>query len=365
MSKPQKIFLVVGERSGDLHSGNLIKALKTQDKDLSVVGWFGEYSESAGGKLLRHYKDIAIMGFLEVLKNLRKISRYIKECQQQILDEKVDAVVLVDFGGFNMKIAKFCKKNGIPVHYYISPKVWAWNTKRAYKIKAVVDYLYCILPFEPEFFRQFDYKTEYVGNPVVDAVKEFQTNNERIEREKLIAVLPGSRKQEVESMLNLMVSIKDSFPEYLFVVAGVDNLSQGLYESAKKVGMEVIYDQTYSLLSKAEVALVTSGTATLETAMFDVPQLVCYKTSRFNYWIAKSLIKVEYLSLVNLIGGKQVVKELIQGNYSKEVVEQELTELLTNSHSKEEILNGYQGVREILTNKNASDTTARLILKRI
>lgn len=365
MSSAKKLFFVAGERSGDLHASNLIKALKKQESKIEIVGWFGDYSSQAGGLLLRHYREIAIMGFVEVLKGLRKISRYIKECQQQIIDEKVDAVVLVDFGGFNMKIAKFCKQNGIPVHYYIAPKVWAWNTKRAFKIKAVVDYLYCILPFEPEFFKQFNYETEYVGNPVLDAVEEYKSKNEQSNREKLIAVLPGSRKQEVTNMLDLMVSLKGSFTGYEIVVAGVNNLSESIYESARNAGIKVVYDETYSLLSRAEVALVTSGTATLETALFNVPQLVCYKTSKLNFAIASRVIKVDHISLVNLIGGKEVVKELIQENYSKKVVEKELREILENRSVKERILRGYDELRTILTDKNASETTARLILKNL
>ena len=360
----KKLFFIAGERSGDLHSSNLIKAIKAQS-DVEIIGWFGDYSQEAGGKLLKHYKDIAFMAFLEVLMNLRKISGFLKECQQQILKEKVDAVVLIDYGGFNLKIAEFCKKNNIQVHYYISPKVWAWNTKRAYKIKKKVDKLYCILPFEPDFFKKYDYETTYVGNPVVDAVNEFKENNKNIAREKVIAILPGSRKQEVTLMLDLMISVKDSFKDYKFLIAGVDNLDDELYEPAKKAGMDVIYDKTYDILSKAEAALVTSGTATLETAMFDVPQVVCYKTSKFNYAIAKRVIKVDHISLVNLIAGKEIVRELIQSNYNKNEVENELSQLLQGGNRRDEVLSGYEHLRKVLTDKNASQTTAKLILDTI
>lgn len=367
VSNSKKIFFIVGERSGDLHAGNLIKSLKQKDASLNIIGWGGNYMEQNGCTLLKHYRDLAFMGILEVLKNIFTIKEILKTCKEQLLEQKPSMVVLVDYGGFNMKIAKFCKENKIPVHYYISPKVWAWNTKRAYKIKEYVDYLYCILPFEPKFFKQFDYETTYVGNPVVDAITDFKLNeNTSFPSEKpLVAVLPGSRKQEVEKMLSLMVEIVPYFKEYNFVVTGVDNLDEQLYQAAKDAGIQVVYNQTYAVLNNAKAALVTSGTATLETAMFGVPQAVCYRTSNFTYFIAKSVIKVPFISLVNLIGDKEVVKELIQEQFSLETVKNELFNLLESPERINQIKTDYQEVARILGDKNASNTVASLILERV
>jgi lipid-A-disaccharide synthase len=292
------------------------------------------------------------------------VKKILNQCKEHILAQEPDAVVLIDYGGFNMKIAKFCKEHQIPVHYYISPKVWAWNTKRAYKIKKYVDHLYCILPFEPQFFEQFDYKTSYVGNPVVDAIEDFKANeNTFFEFKKpLIAILPGSRKQEVTQMLDLMIRIVPQFPDYQFVVTAVNNLDDSLYNIAREKGIEVAYNQTYSILNTAKAALVTSGTATLETAIFQVPQAVCYRTSAFSFRFAKFVLKVPYISLVNLIADKEVVKELIQDQFNKDTVEAELKNLLENQKYIQQIKMDYSQIQVLLGNQNASKTVAEQIL---
>ena len=363
MSK--KLFFIAGERSGDLHGSNLISSIKSINQEVVCVGWGGEQMENSGMTLLKHYKDIAFMGFLEVIQNLGKIKQFLKDCKEQILQEQPDAVVLIDYGGFNMKIAKFCKGHNIKVHYYISPKVWAWNTKRAYNIKKYVDYLYCILPFEPKFFEQFDYPTTYVGNPVVDAVEFFQHKPQVKTDLPTIAVLPGSRKQEVVHMLQFMTSLVDDFKGYQFIVTAVDNLDDELYDIARDKGIAVVYDQTYQVLSEAEAAIVTSGTATLETALFNVPQVVCYKTSWLSFKIAKFVIKIPYISLVNLIADKQVVSELIQADYSLDRIKKELNRVLKGAKGREEMLTDYRNIKNILGPSGASKRTAELILSRV
>jgi lipid-A-disaccharide synthase len=360
-----KIFLIAGERSGDLHGGNLVTQLKIQRSDLQIIGWGGDDMQSAGMLLLKHYKEIAMMGIWEVIRNIRKVKGFLGECKKQILEQKPDAVILIDYGGFNMKIAKFCKENNISVHYYISPKVWAWNTKRAFKIKEYVDFLYCILPFEPKFFQKFGYETQYVGNPVVDAVRNFRNVNTQAERGNLVAILPGSRYQEVSVMLDLMVEMVSHFPNFKFVVTAVNNLESAVYDKARKAGIEVVYDKTYEILSKAKAALVTSGTATLETAMFGVPQVVCYKTSAINYQFAKFVLKVPYISLVNLIADKEVVKELIQHDYNFVKVKTELDNLLNSNEYRNQIFSGYQEVEKILGTDSASEKVASLVISRL
>lgn len=365
--KNKTLFFVAGERSGDLHAGNLIKSLLRKEEGLTLIGWGGDYMKEAGMNLLRHYREIAFMGIWEVIKNLRKARKFLEECKEEILQNKPDAVVLVDYGGFNLKIAKFCKENNIPVKYYISPKVWAWNTKRAYKIKEVVEDLYCIMPFEPEFFKKYDFKTTYVGNPVLDEVKKFKSGEENTIKSELdiVAILPGSRKQEVVQMLDLMVEISKSFSEYKFIVTAVDNLDDELYDIARNNGIDVLYNETYKVLNSASVALVTSGTATLETALFNVPQAICYKTSKLTYRFGKMVLKIPYISLVNLIADKEVVKELIQDDFNSERIKQELTLLLKDIEYRKKIQNGYNEVSNLLGDKSASENTADLILNSI
>lgn len=362
-----KYYIIAGERSGDLHGSNLIKALKSQQPNSEVRCWGGDAMEAAGGDLVVHYKEMAYMGFWEVLKHLGAIRKKIKYCKEDILAYKPDAIILIDYAGFNMRIAKFAKAYHIPVHYYISPKVWAWNQKRAYKIKKNVDYMYVILPFEKEFYQRFRFKVDYVGNPLLDAIRDFKPNkNFSFTKSEVIAVLPGSRQQEVEHMLDNLQKLTHSFPEEQFVVAGVKSLDKTLYSKIEnKANVSLIFDETYDLLSNAKAALVTSGTATLETALFNVPQVVVYKTGKISYAIAKKLVKVEFISLVNLILQKEAVRELIQEKFTLENLSHELKEILPKGSKRAQVLQDYKILKEMMGDENTSQKTAELIIDRV
>jgi lipid-A-disaccharide synthase len=306
------------------------------------------------------------MGAWEVFVKLPFIFKRIKETKADILRFKPDAVVLIDFGGFNLKIAEWAHEQGLKVFYYISPKVWAWNTGRAHKIKRVVDRMFVILPFEKEFFKQFHYEVDYVGNPLKDAVADFVPDPVFIKQysdQQVIAVLPGSRAQEVTQMLKTMLDIVPSFPHYKWVVAGVDNLDASLYEAAKQAGVDVIYNQTYQLLHISRAALVTSGTATLETALFHVPQMVCYKTSGITYFLGKMVIKVPFISLVNLIAGKEVVREMIQSAFEPKALKTELKKLLIEGDYRATMLKEYETLSQKVGEKGVSEKTAGLMVK--
>jgi lipid-A-disaccharide synthase len=362
-----KYFIIAGERSGDLHASNLIKELRKRDQQAELVCWGGDYMESAGAKLLRHYKEYSMMGFIEVVLNLRKISKLFKICHQDILAYKPDVLILVDFSGFNLRIAKFAKRHQLKVFYYISPKVWAWNQSRALKIKKLVDKMFVIMPFEEEFYKRYDYKVDYVGNPLKDAISDFKPDTDfriknKLGKDRLIAILPGSRHQEVQAMLEKMLKIVSFFPDYRFVIAAVSNLPAKFYEKYKRENqVEIVYDQTYDLLSNSTAALVTSGTATLETALFAVPQVVVYKASPVTYVIVKALIKVKYISLVNLIADREVVKELIQGDFNQENLKAELKSILGGKR-REQQLSDYKLLNDVLGEKGASAKTATLIV---
>ncbi|RYU96214.1 lipid-A-disaccharide synthase [Emticicia agri] len=363
-----KYFIIAGERSGDLHGSNLVTAIKMADKEAEIVGWGGDYMEAAGVNILMHYKALAFMGFFEVLMNLSKILGFFKVCKKQVLDYKPDAIILIDYGGFNMRLAKWAKSQGFKVFYYISPKVWAWNQNRALKLKQNIDRLFVIFPFEVDFFKKFDYEVEFVGNPLFDAIATFRPNPDflsqnKLNDKKIIALLPGSRKQEVEKMLELMVATKKQFPEYRFVIAGVGNLSKEFYQRFLTDDISLVFDQAYDLLSHAEAAMVTSGTATLETALFGVPQVVCYKTSPITYSIGKIVIRVPFISLVNLIAQKEVVTELLQDELTPENIALEIKMVLNNSERRKEQIAEYQRIRSILGSTGASATTGKRIVE--
>lgn len=363
-----KYYIIAGERSGDLHASNLIKSLKKGDNHSNIRCIGGDMMEEAGAKIFKHYKEISFMGFKEVFSNAITLLRAIKDCKKDILTYKPDVVILVDFAGFNLKIAKFAKENNIKVFYYISPKVWAWNQSRAFKIKNLVDRMFVIMPFEKEFYRKFDYEVDYVGNPLQDAIANYIPDpsflkNNHFSGKPIVAILPGSRKQEVEKILFETGKIIDKFKGFEFVVAGVNNLPQTFYEEfSKQYKVKVVYDQTYDLLSHSTAAIVTSGTATLETALFRVPQVVVYKTNFITYKIAKNLIKVPYISLVNLIANKEVVKELIQDTFNDVLLENELALLLFNKDRKFQIEQDYDNLHLLLGGKGASETTAKLMM---
>lgn len=361
-----KYYIIAGERSGDLHASNLLLALKDKDDNAQFRGMGGEYMEDAGCTLFAHYKEMALMGFVEVLMHFRRVFRYLSAVKQDMVAFQPDALILVDFAGFNMKMATFATQKGIKVHYYISPKFWAWNQNRAYRLKKNVDKLYTILPFEPEFFKKFDWEVDYVGNPLLDEINKFQPDKDFLSQHQLgtrplIALLPGSRKQEVNKMLHTMIGLKSSFDNVDWVIAGVRNLSADVYQMAEDAGIQVVYDKTYDILLHAKAAVVTSGTATLETALFNVPQVVVYKTSQISYAIGMQLIKVSFASLVNLIVDREVVKELIQGEYQSEFVEEELRGIFEEGPKRTKVLEGYGELRGLLSNKKASQETARLI----
>lgn len=357
-----KYYIIAGERSGDLHASNLMKALKEQDNEADFRFFGGDYMKAVGGELVVHYKQLAFMGFIEVVLNLFTISKFIKQCKKDIAHWQPNVLVLVDYGGFNLKIADYAKKAGFKVVYYISPKVWAWHQKRAYKIKARVDKMLCILPFEVEFYKKFNWEVEYVGNPVVEAVQNHNLNqhflaDNKLEQDKeIVAVLPGSRKQELVKILPTIATVIEKFPDRQFVVAGVNNLPVKMYESILKYNnAKLVFEQTYDLLSYAKVAIVCSGTATLETALFNTPQVVIYKTSPISYAIGKRVVKVKYMSLVNLIVNEEIVPELLQHECTTERITTELQKLLINGID-------YKSLTDIIGNKVASEEAAKSIV---
>lgn len=364
-----KYYIIAGERSGDMHAASLMKELKKQDPEASFRCWGGDMMQEAGGEMVRHYREMAFMGFLEAAANTLKIVQFLRECKTDILKHKPDVVILVDYAGFNLRIAKFAKEQGLKVFYYISPKIWAWNQGRVQTIKKLVDRMFVILPFEEEFYRKFEYKVDYIGNPIVDTVRSHQASPDFIQRNRLnpkpiIAVLPGSRKQEIESILFIMLSVLPAFREYQFVVAAVSNLNQSYYENFNRdPNIKIVYDQTYDLLANSQAALVTSGTATLETALFDVPQVVCYTTSLISYWIGRAVIKVPYISLVNLIADKPLVTELIQNDLTGRNIIAELKKILFDKAFINKQKEGYQQIREKLGEANSGAKAAELMVK--
>jgi lipid-A-disaccharide synthase len=358
-----KLYIVTGEPSGDLHAANLVHALKASNSSIKIRAWGGERLIAAGIELARNISDTAFMGLWDVLKNLNTIKQNLKYCKQDILEYKPDAIVLVDYPGFNLKIAKFAKDNGIKVFYYISPKVWAWNRGRVGKLKRYVDELLVIFPFEVDFYQRNGMKVTYVGNPLLDEISKGNFKFTYQTEKPIIALLPGSRKQEIEAMLPEMLKVVDAFPNYQFVVAAINIFSKKYYESLiKQKNIEFIFDETYGLLSSAKAAVVASGTASLETALFKVPQVVCYKTNWLTYILAKNLIKIKFLSLVNILMDKLVVKELIQADFNKIKIKEEL-DILLNKRS--DILTDYDKLSNLLNKKGASKNAAQFILSTI
>lgn len=363
-----KYYIIAGERSGDLHGGNLVKSLRRYDQQALFRGFGGEEMQQAGVTLSVHYRELAFMGFISLATSLIKIFRFISFCKKDILDYKPDAIILIDYGGFNLKIAKFAKSKGLTVFYYIPPKVWAWYRSRAWKLKENVDRMFVILPFEKGFFKNYDFEVDYVGNPVLDAIRSFQPNPDFIEKHgvdnnrKLVALLPGSRKIELKLIVPLMAEIADANKDIQFIVAAVSNLPGELYGSLKtKANVSFVEGETYDLLNNADAAIVTSGTATLETALFKVPQVVVYKTSGLEYAIASSLVKVQFISLVNLIAGKEVIRELIQDKATKEILNAELMRLLNDQLYYSNIKSEYEKLYHQLDTGSASENTARLM----
>ena len=355
-----KYYLIAGERSGDLHGANLMKGIRAHDPAAEFRAWGGDLMQQQGATLVTHYTDMAFMGFLEVVKNLPTILRFLKKCKADVMEFQPDVLILIDYPGFNLRMAAFARKKGIKVFYYISPKVWAWNQKRALKIKATVDRMFVIFPFEVDFYKKYDYDVTYVGNPLMDAIQDFTPDPDfisrnKLENKKIVALLPGSRRQEVTGTLDTMLSIQTSFPDYEFVIAAVKSLPGSLYEKYQNLpNVTVVFEATYDLLAVAQAALVTSGTATLETALFSVPEVVCYRTSGVSYAIAKKLIRVPYISLVNLIMEKESVRELIQNEFSPERLTEELRAILPGKAKRLSVLNDYKILQKKVGEAGAS-----------
>ena len=364
-----KYYIIAGEASGDLHGANLMKALYKEDPNAEIRFWGGDLMQAVGGTMVKHYRELAFMGFIEVVLNLKTILNNIKICKKDIANFQPDAIIFIDYPGFNMRIATWAKERKIPTHYYISPQIWAWKENRIKAIKRDVDFMYVILPFEKDFYEnKHQFPVHFVGHPLIDAIENrttidnatFRTTNNLSEK-PIIALLPGSRKQEITKMLSLMLSVVSDFKEYQFVIAGAPSQDLELYHPFLNENVAFISNKTYDLLSVAHAALVTSGTATLETALFKVPEVVCYKGSWISYQIAKRVITLKYISLVNLIMDKEVVKELIQDELNPKNIRFELAKILSGPH-RENMLKDYEALEKKLGGKGASEKTAKLIV---
>lgn len=365
-----RYYLIAGERSGDLHGGNLIKALRLRDPNAQFRGFGGDLMKDAGMDLVVHFRELAFMGVVQVIANLRTISKRLNQCKLDILNFNPDVVIHIDYADFNLRVARHARQHGFKTFYYISPKVWAWRQKRALKLKATVDRMFCILPFEKEFYKKFNWDVDYVGNPVLDAVKGFTPDPEfkkkyGIDEDKsIVALLPGSRSLELKRIIPLMSKIVSMNPELTFVLAGVTTLPRALYrEIESKENVQIVFDATYDLLAVASSAIVTSGTATLETALFKVPQMVVYKAGSVEYFIGIRFVDVRYISLVNLIANKPVIVELLQEKANVEDVNKELHKLESSAEYRETITREYEKIYKILDTGSASDTTAGLMIK--
>jgi lipid-A-disaccharide synthase len=384
-----KYYIIAGEASGDLHGSNLIKHIYGLDNQANIRCWGGDLMQAQGATVVKHYKDLAFMGFVEVLFNLQTILKNLAFCKEDVLAFKPDVIVLIDYPGFNIKIAEWAKRQNLKTVYYISPQVWAWKEQRVKTIKKCVDKMLVILPFEKDYYQKWDYKVEYVGHPLIEVIEEFRknnrpqvtgtkqrtTNDEQLatdnwqpatdDSQRIIALLPGSRKQEINVKLPIMLKVSKSFPDFQFVVAKAPGLQDDFYDPFMEPykNVSAISNQTYNLLNQASAALVTSGTATLETALFGVPEVVCYKGNPISYEIAKRVIRVKYISLVNLIMDKPVVKELIQKDLTTENCIKELKELLQNRQRRAQLQTDYKALKDLLTKGgHASANAAEIIV---
>ncbi|TSA29356.1 MAG: lipid-A-disaccharide synthase [Bacteroidetes bacterium] len=366
-----KFYIIAGEASGDLHGSNLMGALKERDPDAVFRCWGGDLMQQAGGELVKHYRDLAFMGFWEVLVHLRTITGNLRFCEQDILAVKPDVLILIDYPGFNLRIARFAKQNGIRVFYYISPQLWAWKSSRVRIIQECVTRMFVILPFEEAFYKKYHYPVDFVGHPLLDVIREGRRSTDRdaflkrnnLPEKPVIAFLPGSRKQEIRIMLKRMLEVVPAFPGFQFVVAGAPAIDPNLYSSViGDATVSVIFDQTYDLVEHAEAALVTSGTATLETALLGTPEVVCYRGSALSFWIARRIVHVPYISLVNLIMGREVVKELIQHQLTRQNLIRELLQLF-DPDSRMRMKQEFNELRKKLGGIGASSRTAELMIQ--
>ena len=368
-----KYYIIAGEASGDLHGSNLMKALYKEDSSAEIRFWGGDLMQNVGGTLVKHYRELSFMGFIEVVFNLKTILNNIKICKKDIQEFQPDVLIFIDYPGFNMRIAKWAKELGMKTHYYISPQIWAWKENRITDIKRDVDKMYVILPFEKDFYeKKHHYPVEFVGHPLIDAIQNRTIVDEvafrkehNLDEKPIIALLPGSRKQEITKMLSVMLSVVNDFPDYQFVIAGAPSQEYSFYAPFLKAkNSHFISNKTYDLLSVSTAALVTSGTATLETALFKVPEVVCYKGSWASYQIAKRIVTLKYISLVNLIMDKEVVTELIQDNCTSKNIKIELQKLLEPNY-RNQVLENYNELEKQLGGSGASEKTAKLIVRNI
>jgi lipid-A-disaccharide synthase len=360
-----KYYIIAGEASGDLHGSNLIKEIQMLDANANIRAWGGDKMKATGATLVKHYKELAFMGFAEVIKNLPEIFKNFKFCKNDISSFKPDVIIFIDYPGFNLRMAKWAKQNNYKTVFYISPQVWAWKESRVKNIKKNIDKMLVILPFEKEFYKKWNYEVEYVGHPLVHVIEDFKKAHPEIHRtENTIALLPGSRKQEINAKLPVMLEVTKNFPEFQFIIAKAPSIDDEFYEGFIKnyENVKVISNETYALLMKSVAALVTSGTATLETALFGVPEIVCYRASNISYQIAKRLVKLKFICLVNLIMDKEVVKELIQNDLTPEKITGELKRILFDAERKDKIKNEYTALKELLSEGgNASRNAAKSI----
>ena len=368
-----KYYIISGEASGDLHGANLMKALLHEDVNADFRFWGGDLMEAVGGTLVKHYRELAFMGFLEVIMNLRTITKNLAFCKKDIEAYNPDVIIYIDYPGFNLRIAKWAKQKNYKNHYYISPQIWAWKENRIKAIKHDIDEMYVILPFEKQFYEdKHKFPVHFVGHPLIDAISDRQQVDEyefRAENglsvKPIIALLPGSRKQEITKMLSVMLSLVDDYSDYQFVIAGAPSQDYSFYQQfIKKSNVHFLSNKTYDLLSVSTAALVTSGTATLETALFKVPQVVCYKGSWLSYQIGKRVVNLDYISLVNLILNKEAVTELIQGDFNTKRLKKELNTIL-DTYERTKFFINYYDLEKELGGKGASENTAKLIYNSI
>jgi lipid-A-disaccharide synthase len=362
-----KYYIIAGEASGDLHGSRLTAALKANDPNSEIRAWGGDLMQKEGANVVKHIRELAIMGIVQVLLKLPQIFRNFSFCHKDIIDFQPNAIILIDYSGFNLRIAKWAKKKGFKVFYFISPQIWATRAGRVEKVKKYVDRMFCVLPFEKDFYAKFGYQADYVGHPLIDIIDNEKNNKQALNIDKtdkaIIALLPGSRRQEIKAILKRMISIVPDFPDFQFVVAAAPSVPIELYQSIIKSEQSIILvqNQTYPLLNAAHAALVTSGTATLETALFEVPQVVCYKTGPIFYWIVRQIIKIPFISLVNIIMGRKIVEELIQGKLNRYDLKKELHKIL-DTEQRKTISVEYAELRKKLGKKGAADRTSKLII---
>lgn len=355
-----RIYMIAGEASGDLHGSNLISSIIQKRSDVSIRAWGGDLMKKQGAVVVKDYKELAFMGFAEVLMNLRTIFRNIEFCKQDILAFQPDVLVLIDYPGFNLRIAEWAKKNGLKVVYYISPQIWAWKQGRIKKIKAFVDEMCVVLPFEETFYSKFGMQVHFVGHPLLDEIKD----NSTATRKKQIALLPGSRKQEINAMLPLMIKVASEFKDYEIVIAGAPGQSREFYEPyITNLNIRLEFGKTYQIMRESSAGMVTSGTATLEAGIFKMPQVVCYKGNTISYLIARQLVKIKYISLVNLILDKPAVRELIQHEFNELNLKTEVNDLLNSNEKQIRIKEDYDLLFRMLGGPGASDKTANVVLK--